>query len=396
MGLINIKNSIYNNVRLRVAGIIVLTAIIIALISIVNSYLFIYRTSIKNQKQQSKIIIEYTLNKIGNSNYDYNEEHMNIGTSYTANKIKLNDIRTITQLKSIYTLKRTESGKIIYLLSSFDSFKSYYGIGTEVDDEIYDMASAALDGNVILPDKIISTQDSEIMVAIYPVYDFNKKVIGAMGIEFDASTISRYKDNAIFFCIPLLLIVLLILVKVFISIFNRAMEKFIVKIVYTDNLTDLSNRLAYEKKLESLNNLLENNPNKNLNISIVIYDLNNLKHVNDTLGHLAGDKYISNAAQLIQSCFCKIGINYRIGGDEFATIIQGKTLQEVEDAIATLRQKQDAYNYVSQGAPFVMSIAIGHDYYIKGQDMTLISVIKRADTKMYAEKKAQKREMKII
>ncbi len=83
----------------------------------------------------------------------------------------------------------------------------------------------------------------------------------------------------------------------------------------TDQLTGIGNRRKYESVLDELRKYSKN-------FTIVALDVNNLKKINDTLGHKAGDELITGAADCIKNSFGKYGQCFRTGGDEFIAIIK--------------------------------------------------------------------------
>ena len=70
----------------------------------------------------------------------------------------------------------------------------------------------------------------------------------------------------------------------------------------------------------------------------MVFDINGLKEVNDTLGHEAGDKMITACAQVISRVFGDEAI-YRVGGDEFAAIICGKQLETFMELLDSLKNR---------------------------------------------------------
>lgn len=124
-------------------------------------------------------------------------------------------------------------------------------------------------------------------------------------------------------------------------------------------------------------------------IMLVTFDLNNLKKCNDTMGHEVGDKYIIDAAELIQQIFGKIAKCYRIGGDEFCAVIMNASKGKVEDYLQQLKKLQDSYNVKSQDVD--MQIACGYATF-DGTDINIESTRSRADARMYVHKKAIKNE----
>ncbi|SFG62165.1 GGDEF domain-containing protein [Oribacterium sp. WCC10] len=91
------------------------------------------------------------------------------------------------------------------------------------------------------------------------------------------------------------------------------------KIANYDPLTGVKNKHAYIDAEAKLNSLIEENESPDF--AIIVFDLNGLKTINDTLGHQAGDQFIKDGCSLICDYF-KHSPVYRIGGDEFVAIAQ--------------------------------------------------------------------------
>ena len=100
----------------------------------------------------------------------------------------------------------------------------------------------------------------------------------------------------------------------------------------TDELTRCFNRHAYEERINNLDLREE--------WIYISMDLNNLKHINDSLGHAAGDELICAAADCMKECFQNYGNVYRIGGDEFAIIM----VEMTSDLKYTIEKKIKAVN----------------------------------------------------
>lgn len=86
------------------------------------------------------------------------------------------------------------------------------------------------------------------------------------------------------------------------------------KLAYTDIMTHLENRSAFIH--------YQKNAIPQENQGCIVFDINNLKLINDSRGHLKGDPLIIHAAKCIQDVFEKIGQCYRIGRDEFVVILE--------------------------------------------------------------------------
>ena len=95
-----------------------------------------------------------------------------------------------------------------------------------------------------------------------------------------------------------------------------------IKLAYTDSLTGVKSKRAYKEAEESMNQRIAEGSVSEF--SLVIFDLNDLKLINDSRGHESGDAYIKDASKLICSCFKHSPI-FRVGGDEFLAIVEDKT-----------------------------------------------------------------------
>lgn len=123
-------------------------------------------------------------------------------------------------------------------------------------------------------------------------------------------------------------------------------------------------------------------------------DINNLKTVNDVYGHAEDDKQIITAAEIISSCFSKLGFCYRTGGDEFMVLITEKN--DIEAAFDRLNCLTEKYNSQSN-PPVPLNIAVGYSEF-SGNKLTLEDAERIADEKMYEKKKEDEisEQMKII
>lgn len=163
---------------------------------------------------------------------------------------------------------------------------------------------------------------------------------------------------------------------------------FVSQLAYMDGLTGIGNRTAFQEKMEEL----EKRKQEEGSIGIVIFDVNNLKWVNDTLGHSEGDQMIKKGAEAISQAFAQEkGDCYRIGGDEFVVFLTGEQAAErCEQAIGRLREELHTYNS-GQSRGYDLSIASGYAVYDEScAEMTLADLFEIADARMYENKKKMK------
>jgi diguanylate cyclase (GGDEF)-like protein len=146
---------------------------------------------------------------------------------------------------------------------------------------------------------------------------------------------------------------------------------------YIDNMTGLYNRRAYDDNLDTLSR------QENLkNITVVVFDVNGLKKVNDTMGHAAGDELIKAAATLISATFGSYGKCYRTGGDEFVAILT-KPIENMDKLTGSFEETQHKWR-----GDYINKISISYGY-IKGDEYncSIDRMIFHADEQMYRRKK---------
>ena len=145
-----------------------------------------------------------------------------------------------------------------------------------------------------------------------------------------------------------------------------------------DGLTGLYNQRYFERTKKRINEKVRNKTVGRF--SIVVCDLNNLKIVNDTQGHQAGDEYIKEGATRLQRAFdpCKV---YRIGGDEFAIVAEKGAHDRCDMIVADLID--DSYKSLKNGH---CVIAIGLASFDPNVDQDFSGVFLRADMAMYENK----------
>ena len=140
-----------------------------------------------------------------------------------------------------------------------------------------------------------------------------------------------------------------------------------------DALTGVSNSHAFNEEKHRINENIKKNIVKE--IAVVICDINGLKVVNDTLGHKSGDEHIRKACAIICDAF-KHSRVYRIGGDEFAVICQGRDYENIDE----LLQQMDDKN---RSNPEVQ-VAFGMARFAQGESFD--DALVRADRQMYEYK----------
>ena len=152
----------------------------------------------------------------------------------------------------------------------------------------------------------------------------------------------------------------------------------------TDPMTSMENRTAYVGAISELDVRLKKGDSSSF--AVVMFDLDGLKRINDLYGHSAGDDYIVAAASLIRAT-TPYARCFRIGGDEFATLLFDLTLSDIELLSEQFEQLIEKHN---ETAKIKISISHGYAIYNPQRDTCYTDVYARADAEMYACKKRKR------
>ena len=150
------------------------------------------------------------------------------------------------------------------------------------------------------------------------------------------------------------------------------------EMAYRDPLTGVKSKRAYNEAEEHMDQRIADGTVSEF--SVVVFDLNDLKLINDSRGHDIGDAYIKDACGLICACF-KHSPVYRIGGDEFTVILEGEDYAN-QDELLERFEKQVLGNLNRDKSV----VAFGSARFNPRQDTSIRAVFERADAMMYQEK----------
>ncbi len=144
------------------------------------------------------------------------------------------------------------------------------------------------------------------------------------------------------------------------------------------DVTGVQNKRACQDKLRQLEN-----SSTTSNCAVAVFDLNDLKKVNDGLGHDQGDLLIAGFASILQLSARDNCTLYRVGGDEFMMIIEGTSDAEVESILKNLAHSARQYN---QGHALAISYAAGYALSTESHYYLMDELCKLADLRMYENK----------
>ena len=153
-------------------------------------------------------------------------------------------------------------------------------------------------------------------------------------------------------------------------------------VAYKDSLTNVRNINAYTEFKENVDKDIKRGVITEF--AVVVFDLNDLKQVNDTRGHEAGDKYIQDGCRLICHVFRHSPV-FRIGGDEFVSFLMNADYMNRANLIVIFNKHID--RNLEHGGVIVSS---GISEFDAASDSGYDEVFSRADELMYSRKKELK------
>jgi diguanylate cyclase (GGDEF)-like protein len=154
----------------------------------------------------------------------------------------------------------------------------------------------------------------------------------------------------------------------------------------TDELTKLHNRRGFMALAGSHIKSAEHTQRP---FSLVFIDLDGMKDVNDTLGHVEGDRALVEAASLLSRCVRQSDIVARFGGDEFVLLLTTAEKDWENSIRHRLQQQLDASN-AQPGRRYRLSFSVGVVTADPGRWLTLEDLVAEADAMMYRQKHRKK------
>lgn len=216
-----------------------------------------------------------------------------------------------------------------------------------------------------------------------------------LGIQFIPMGIGAFLDfafymlpissvsNTLFFQLGVFLFLILEIIdlgKYLFTLYTESLKmNFYRNVAYTDSLTGLLNRTAFNQELEEI----EKGVIPFDCIWCVSIDLNNLKTTNDTLGHKVGDALIQTSSALFKKEFSPHGKVFRVGGDEFMALLYNLSEYDLEKHMTHLKYRA---TILEDTLDFPLSFAIGYACLSNNGCGSLACTLEVADTKMYENK----------
>lgn len=151
------------------------------------------------------------------------------------------------------------------------------------------------------------------------------------------------------------------------------------KQAFIDDLTKLNNKRSYNNQINKNLEIFENTKEP---FSMIIFDIDFFKRVNDNYGHLIGDRVLEEFSKLITSNIRNIDSAFRIGGEEFALILKNTSLKNADRVAEKLRALVEQKLKVIKNETITISAGVTE---VKSGD-TADKIYKRADDCLYKAK----------
>ena len=155
------------------------------------------------------------------------------------------------------------------------------------------------------------------------------------------------------------------------------------ELAHQDTLVAMPNRRGFERELERV---IDRVARYRMRAAMLYIDVDGLKMINDSFGHRAGDEALIEVARLLATGIRRSDVVARIGGDEFAVILENADEGRAHDTAKRLSDTICGAEFLHDGDALPLSVAIGVGVIESGDRMA--DVIARADEDMYRRKAA--------
>jgi diguanylate cyclase (GGDEF)-like protein len=174
--------------------------------------------------------------------------------------------------------------------------------------------------------------------------------------------------------------------ELLVRIRHGQMQEHLRALSITDELTGLANRRGFFAFTQQQIKQARRN---NERMALFFADVDDLKSINDTFGHVSGDRALADTAQILRETFRDSDIIARMGGDEFAVVLGNLQDAGVDPVRERLAKRLEEYNARREGT-FRLSLSEGLAVFDPAKPVTLDELIREADARMYEQKQAKK------
>lgn len=332
-------------------------------------------------ENRSRAVFSFLLNRIPlQSITELNSLDDTKTQKYLKVRTLLDGIRKTASVRYLYTTKRGNDGHPIYIVDGLppDS-EDFRTIGAPIEEEILPMVNKCLNGQAIHRQGAMSTSWGSIIPACEPIKQ-GEITVGALVIEFDVQSFVDNTRRSTLICLGFSFIVAIFVTLATTWLLKKLSAPLYRKLAYTDLLTGVLNRNAFELDIRYLAS------KENERLVVLSCDINLLKTINDQAGHAAGDAHIRTVAHLLHQNLVGFGQIYRIGGDEFIALLKNISIDELEERMNNLIDVSQ--HKIIKGFP--VTFAFGMAEVDPTANSAIHEALKRADLNMYEHKKKSK------
>ena len=229
----------------------------------------------------------------------------------------------------------------------------------------------------------IYRDDQEYLLNVKHIKELNLYLI----VEANVATFTA-KVKQTFYINLFVSLLITIMVALFILYTMKHYNKRLEHMAMHDALTELPNRRSFNK---AFNNIVELHDRQNNNISLLFFDIDDFKNVNDTFGHNAGDKVLKRVAQIINLHVRKTDLFARWGGEEFIISLINLSLCDAKHIAEKLRNSIEDDSILQEIVGYQITASFGLTNIRENDDVE--SIIKRVDKCMYQAKKDGKNQI---
>jgi diguanylate cyclase (GGDEF)-like protein len=164
---------------------------------------------------------------------------------------------------------------------------------------------------------------------------------------------------------------------------EAAYHEEIQRLMRFDALTGIYNKRQFDESLRLAIFTTRTLPRP---VSLIVFDLDHFKRINDTHGHTAGDQVLCELARVVKETLYPDQVFGRIGGEEFAVLWEGTALRAASDQAERIRARVAAHPFSFEGTALPVTVSLGVAERAIGNDEEAEGLFERADDQLYRAK----------
>ncbi|SNS60104.1 PAS domain S-box-containing protein/diguanylate cyclase (GGDEF) domain-containing protein [Anaerovirgula multivorans] len=259
--------------------------------------------------------------------------------------------------------------------NDYDYFPEYFANNASKDEEKIMATGEPIVGRV---EKLVKPDGSTIWLSAskYPLYDSEGKVIGTWGTSRDITSLKKAEEE-------------LVQLNAQLEEANRQLRV----LSAIDCLSGLYNHRHFFEELQKAFDLYKRQKEKGIinAFSIILFDIDNFKIINDTYGHLTGDLVIRHIGQMITTNTRSTDSCFRYGGDEFAILLPDTSIDEARIVAEKIRKTIEGTSISAQHTELKITISLGVSSFDEAANVN--NLFQNADKNLYCSKNEGKNKV---